>query len=155
MYFTPAIVSALSLASLCTEAVVEKRKSWLFSCGCDSQSDANVNPMNAVKVVHTGPLSSVSVMYQSGNCGLAIGNLQNINGPGGVGGGVSGTTISGADFKDLMTLMLGCHDSAKGLVNVCPSVGAGNAMMMKAEGIILLSSSRRKIHREWRLVYFA
>ncbi|KAF7712531.1 Uncharacterized protein PECH_003070 [Penicillium ucsense] len=148
MHFTPAIVSALSLASLCTGAAVEKRKSWLFSCGCDSQSDANVSdcqaaidqidvnanvmdPMNAVKVVHTGPLSSASVMDQSGNCGLAIGNLQNINGPGGVGGGVSGTTISGADFKDLMTQMLGCQDSAKGLVNACASVGAGNAMMMK------------------------
>ncbi|KAF7718463.1 Uncharacterized protein PECH_005951 [Penicillium ucsense] len=148
MHFTPAFISTITLASVCMGAAVDKRKSWLFSCGCDGQSDANANdcraaidqidvnanvmdPMNAISVVHTGPLSSASIMYQSGDCALAIGNTQNINGPGGIGGGTTGTTISGADFKDLMTQLMGCEDTANGLINACASVGAGNAMIFK------------------------
>ncbi|KAJ5492563.1 hypothetical protein N7539_001309 [Penicillium diatomitis] len=124
MHFTPAFIFTITLASVCMGAAVDKRKSWLFSCGCD-------DPMNAICVVYIGPLSSASIMYQSGDCALAIGNTQNINGPGGIGGGVTGTTISGADFKDLMTQMMGCEDTANGLINACASVGAGNAMIFK------------------------
>jgi hypothetical protein len=129
---------------------VARGSSVNFSCGCDGQTDAKIEDcqkvidsidpngtdatdiMKAVKNVHTGPLSQAEVMHIEGTCGYAVGTTQNINGPGGVGGGLTGTTGSNKDVKaTLQTMLDGCKDTAKDKVNACASFGAGNLMLAK------------------------
>ena len=66
-------------------------------------------------------------MYKSGNCGVGVGNVQTIGGPGGIGGVITGTTATGQVVKDIMQAILdGCQNKEKGVVNGCAGLGDGN-----------------------------
>lgn len=60
-------------------------------------------------MVHTGALNSVTIMYESGECQIGVGNFQTINGPGGVGGGITGTIVSGQEFHDIAQVSFLLH----------------------------------------------
>lgn len=108
-----------------------------ISCGCDDFSDALItdcqaaidqvdvtmndatDPMNAIDTVHAGPLGSYSIQYRSGGCSIGAGNTQTINGPGGVGGGVSGTALSGQVVHDVTQVsLLSISEGSEGVCGV-------------------------------------
>jgi hypothetical protein len=119
-----------------------------YSCGCDGQKDAKIedcqkvidsidpngagatDPMKAVKNVWTGPLSQTQVMHIVGTCGYGIGSIQNIEGPGGVGGQLTGTVGSNKDvIAELQKMLNNCKDTKNDKVNSCASFGGGNLML--------------------------
>ncbi|RBR11238.1 uncharacterized protein FIESC28_09122 [Fusarium coffeatum] len=140
MRATVAVLSALSWA---TCAAAQK---WSFSCGCEDFNDAsvsdcqeainsidtsaeNLDPMVAIDTEKVGLWTSIHIFHKVGNCKLGTASQTQPPVPGGGGGAIVGTIVSGQDFKDQLQAMIDECSAPNGYVNSCSSVGAGNIVM--------------------------
>ena len=138
-----ATVAVLSVLSWATSAAAQK---WTFSCGCDGFNDAsvsdcqeaidsidtsaeNLDPMNAIDTEKVGLWTNIHVFHKVGNCKIGTASQTQPPAPGGGGGAIVGTTVSGQDFKDQLQYMIDECSAPNGKVNSCSSVGAGNIIM--------------------------
>ncbi|KAM0342382.1 hypothetical protein ACHAPU_009569 [Fusarium lateritium] len=138
--------TSVIMATLGWASVAMADAKYSFSCGCDGQADANVDacqnainqidlsmldldPMKALYTKKVGVWSNVHVFYADSNCELGTASQTTPPASGGDGGAISGTRVSGQDFKDQLQSMLDECKAPNGLVNSCSSVGAGNIVL--------------------------
>ncbi|KAI9708397.1 MAG: hypothetical protein M1820_004101 [Bogoriella megaspora] len=100
-----------------------------IQCGCDGIKDATIEYCQAA--IDQIDITSPDVTDPTNGVGIGGVNVQKINGPGGVGGGVSGTLADGKTGHDLAQAMLdGCKDTENGKVNGCAWLNIEHGIFM-------------------------